>query len=375
MIALTLLLACRNDKVDDTAGDTATDTSASTPAVSIELRTGRTDRDGYVDVEVEVGPDELFQVMTRRNRGWMSTDYIYGPDGSAALDWEDWYEAPRSLTSCFFPSKVATTVNWPVREEDGPLAQGTWTVRAAALTGQLEYESGVDIDIAVLKRKDTDFTRGSLRVVVSYTEGLRDDPEVVRGTEAAVDYWTQLYASQGITMSVTYQDIATDPDLPDTYQGLAELESFGAGLAEPSVIVVIGDSIAGSSDAIYGEAGGIPGPYRPSPSGAVFASWLANAGGDAVFQPPDILIYGETLAHEVGHYLGLFHPVEDGYQNWDALGDTTECRAWGACDDALGANLMYPYPVCTGYAAATCGRQDQLSAQQGGVLHRWIGVE
>ena len=375
MIALALLLACRNDKAEDTEADPAADTSESTPAVSIELRTGRTDRDGYVDVEVEVGPDELFQVMTRRNRGWMSTDYIYGPDGSAVLDWEDWYEAPRSLTSCFFPSRATTTVNWPVRDEDGPLNEGTWTVRAAALTSQLAYEANVDVDIAVLKRRDTDLTRGNLRVVVSYTEGLREDPEVVRGPEAAVDYWTQLYATQGITMSVTYEDIATDPDLPDTYQGLADLDTFAAGLAEPSVIVVIGDSIAGSSDAIYGEAGGIPGPYRPSPSGAVFASWLANAGGDATFQPPDILIYGETLAHEVGHYLGLFHPVEDGYQNWDALADTTECRAWGACDDALGANLMYPYPVCTGYAAATCGRQDQLSAQQGGVLHRWIGVE
>jgi hypothetical protein len=343
--------------------------------VSVELRTGRTDRDGYVDVQVDVGPDEIFQVMTRRNRGWMSTDYVYAPDGTAALDWEDWYEAPRSLTSCFFPSKTATTVNWPVREEDGPLAEGTWTVRVAALTSQLAYEANVDVDIAVLKRRDTDFSQGNLRVVVAYTEGLREDAEVVRGTEAAVDYWTQLYASQGITMSVTFTDIATDPDLPGTSQGLPDLDAFAAGLAEPSAIVVIGDSIAGSTDAVYGEAGGIPGPYRPSPSGAVFASWLANAGGDAVFQQADILLYGETLAHEVGHYLGLFHPVEDGYEYWDALGDTTECRSWGACDDGLGANLMYPYPVCTGWAASTCTRQDQVTRHQAGVLNRWIGVE
>jgi hypothetical protein len=135
---------------------------------------------------------------------------------------------------------------------------------------------------------------------------------------------------------------------------------------------VVGESIAGDADYLYGEAGGIPGPFAAQPHAAVFVSWLANAGGDAAFDDEDILLFGETMAHEMGHYLGLFHPVEDGWDAWDAVADTPDCSAIGECEDALGDNLMFPYPVC---GARACVRQSALTEIQGGVVQGYIGVQ
>jgi hypothetical protein len=70
--------------------------------------------------------------------------------------------------------------------------------------------------------------------------------------------------------------------------------------------------------------------------------WLANAGGDGTFSDGDIALYGEVLAHEVGHFVGLCHPVERGYDYWDALDDTPECRSVSSCESILGMNLMFP---------------------------------
>lgn len=81
----------------------------------------------------------------------------------------------------------------------------------------------------------------------------------------------------------------------------------------------------------------------------------------------------ETIAHEVGHYLGLFHPVEDGFTYWDYLDDTEECTNRTNCEDVLGTNLMFPYPICAVYNA--CDPQDQLSAKQVGVIQHYVGVE
>ena len=80
---------------------------------------------------------------------------------------------------------------------------------------------------------------------------------------------------------------------------------------------------------------------------------------------------GETMAHEVGHYTGLYHPVESNYRAWDALDDTPECTRRRDCEDALGDNLMFPYSICD---ATSCLVTDQLSADQEGVLQRYVAA-
>jgi hypothetical protein len=102
----------------------------------------------------------------------------------------------------------------------------------------------------------------------------------------------------------------------------------------------------------------------------VAISWLQHAGKDGTLDDQDVQTMGETMAHEAGHFLGLFHPVEfsDGTaSSYDSLGDTPACSTRSDCDASLESNLMYPY--------ATGAVQDDLTAEQVGVLHRWTGVQ
>ena len=124
---------------------------------------------------------------------------------------------------------------------------------------------------------------------------------------------------------------------------------------------------------MYGEAAAIPGPIVPTEISAVEISWIAHAGANGKFSDGEIGILGETMAHETGHDLGMFHPVEDGWQNWDAVEDTNDCTDMGSCEEKLGTNLMFPYPVCT--SMTDCEAQDQLTDGQVGIMQRYVGVD
>lgn len=363
-----MLLACVQRDGEDT------DKPPGADVVSSNSYEATSDEDGYLTIPVEVtGGAGAFQVIVKRNRGMLSTEYLYGPDEELLLDWEDWYDSSFSLTESFFPTEFATTLNWPVREEDGPLVDGMYEVVISTLDAQGYYSGDQNVDVEVLTRAEPE-TRRVLRAVIAYADDVRDEDGVVEAVESAADYWVDLYDAVGVTLEVEYADIAVDSQLPDTYEGLEEISAFHGDRDERSVLMVVGERIA-DDRWLYGEAGGIPGPYAAADHAAVFVSWLANAGGDAAFQEADVLLFGETMAHEVGHYLGLFHPVEDGFEYWDALDDTEDCSAISTCERDLGANLMFPYPVCTSMNAGTCERQDVLTNEQAGVLNGWVGVE
>ncbi len=366
-----LLVGCVTP--DGTEGE-KTREEALSDVVTSTVYDAKSDRDGYLSIPVEVTADVgVFQVVVHRESGTTGLEYLYAPDGSMVLDWEDWYDSSYSLTDAFFPAEFASTTNWPVRAADGPLVEGTWEV-VVGTYDRGNYVGGKDVTVEVLTRPDAAFDQGRLRAVIAYAEGVREEEGVEDAVEEAVAYWVELYAAVGVTLEAEFTDIAVDPALPDTYEGLDEIRAFHEGADQRSVLMIIGEEIAGDQW-LYGEAGGIPGPYAAAEHAAVEVSWLANAGADAEFQQADILLMGETMAHEVGHYLGLYHPVEDGFEYWDALDDTEECRGYSGCEDVLGSNLMFPYPVCTGATAGSCTRQDQITTGQAGVVNRYVGVE
>ncbi len=117
-------------------------------------------------------------------------------------------------------------------------------------------------------------------------------------------------------------------------------------------------------------AAGIPGTVRATPVTYVVLSWLVHAGPNALFDDDEIRLMGETMAHEVGHYTGLYHPVESNFGFWDSLDDTSECTRANDCEDDLGTNLMFPYSICD---ANSCLATDQLTDGQVGIAQRYIG--
>lgn len=331
----------------------------------------RTDDGGTARVPVEVEAGQSAMLVTASADGAdVSVERVDPPSGRPVLRWQDWYDDDRLLTSAIFPYGAETVLNWPVRAEDGPLVPGTWVVEIAATDADGYYLPDVPLDLVLQLRRDVSEGLRTVRAQVVYAEDVRADAAVVEAVEGAVARWAEVWAARGIGLEVAYATADFASPVPNPSRGDDDITDWAAAGAEDDVVVLVGETIQ-QGNGIYGIAGAVPGTLVESPHAAVAVSWLTNAGGDGVFSPDDVRLFGETLAHEVGHYAGLFHPVEDGWRFWDALDDTVECETLRDCEAALGDNLMFPYPVCTW---TECLPQGELTAGQAGVALHYTGA-
>jgi len=122
--------------------------------------------------------------------------------------------------------------------------------------------------------------------------------------------------------------------LGDTaYNSVSESE-FPALLGETSVasgtrmnVFFVQTAIGGG---VLGVAAALPGPKLNASgvSGVMVDYDWSNAAA-----------VGQVTAHEIGHYLGLYHTAESDGQTWDIIEDTLECP--GECTTASGGYLMH----------------------------------
>lgn len=121
-----------------------------------------------------------------------------------------------------------------------------------------------------------------------------------------------------------------------------------------SVNVFFVRGFAGQMSGVLGVSAGIPGVpgIHGSPgTGLVFASeYLGGRDGNQ--------LVGQTLAHELGHFLGLFHTTEQQGGGQDHLDDTPACDdiedGLAGCPDLN--NLMFPVAAWDGLAEVSAGQ-------------------
>ena len=324
--------------------------------------------DGIAAVDVEVCGEGAI-LLTAEGSRYLDIELVEDPYGDTVLDTLDWYNEDTWLTSAVYPFARDVVFNWPIRDVDPDLEDGIYTIYVGAYTAT-GYPQDDDLDLTVQVKLDDDMTEGTISARIVYAEGVDDDEDVVEAVEAAVDRWKEIWAAYGLSLVESYESSDLDPDLEFPEEGNEAIEEASSGADGTEVTVIVGESIDGSLD-YYGVAGNIPGTLISTSRSGIVVSWLANSGGDGRFDDEDLRLFGETLAHEVGHYLGLFHPVEIGADEWDALEDTPQCTSDSGCEDKLGENLMFPYPVCSW---TECIPQDELTDGQTGVTQRYTGT-
>jgi len=224
-----------------------------------------------------------------------------------------------------------------------------------------------DLRVTRLSRAPGSRSGGGLDLNVFYVGALDWVPTGSRGPpelEQALDEVDRIFDQAGLFVREVRQ-IAVVGALPQTgttfpdgdpkqgfqfLQGrfgvLAELPALfelSAGAANTAVNLFFVADIESSTGELEGLSGGIPGPFGmhgTGSSGIVFAADMMQ--GD-----PDTM--GRTLAHELAHFLGLFHISEADGSAHDPLDDTAECRdlngdgvaAPGECGDGAADNLMF----------------------------------
>ncbi|NOY27736.1 MAG: hypothetical protein GXP62_17880 [Oligoflexia bacterium] len=319
-----------------------------------------------------------FLVSARSNTG--GTIYLTeleDPDGNDPLDIDGWVSQTTYLTSAVLPFGDETAFNWPVRDIDPAPPYGYWSLAFSVLDSNGSPQEGVNVDVTIHLNQDFNTDSGCLSVRVLMTPDVAEDPELVAAIESAVGVWQDIYAGADIQLQPIYETAqGMDTTLSHPSSGSDAYLALKEAGDDEELVLVIGESIDGTNNGILGEAGAIPGALAPSTRGVVAIAWLMHAGSDGVLDDTDIQGLGETMAHEMGHYLGLFHPVElDGSGNpsgySDALDDTPMCSTSTGCTASLGTNLMFPYRTCTDSA---CERQDDLTEQQRAVMQRYSGT-
>ncbi|MAC28126.1 MAG: hypothetical protein CMH59_16855, partial [Myxococcales bacterium] len=143
---------------------------------------------------------------------------------------------------------------------------------------------------------------------------------------------------------------------------LGDLFALSAGAPESSVALFV----VRDMELALGISGGIPGPWTAP---GTRASGVAVAF-DLLDMPGFPLPLERVLAHEFGHYLGLFHTTEADGTRIEPLGDTPACPVE---NDADGDGFLLP-EECVGAGGDNlmfwAAGGDGLSAEQRGLVRR-----
>src|SRR5262249_55794036 len=108
--------------------------------------------------------------------------------------------------------------------------------------------------------------------------------------------------------------------------------------ARPGAVHVVLVHSIDNAGPLAGYALGLPGPFdadRPNAAVLVATGPFASPSSGQL----DLPALAVTCAHEIGHYLGLYHTSERDGQLHDPIPDTPECAGGSSCPDS--DNIMF----------------------------------
>lgn len=152
-----------------------------------------------------------------------------------------------------------------------------------------------------------------------------------------------------VPSSLAFADIGSDDELSDLFE-------LSSAAADERLNLFIVDSFSGDLGFAAGVAGSVPIPMQMNGT---------RRSGVAIQYSGSATTMGETIAHEMGHSLGLYHTSEfnAATNGFDPISDTPECAALGGSDPGNcpdDTNVMFPQ-LTGGFAGFSAGQGTVLS--------------
>lgn len=298
------------------------------------------------------------------------------PRGRKVYDFQD----PFGSEYRFFPSADQITQFVPSSPRSVPQA-GTYTfrlikegptrdirVRALVKTAAGEPQQGT-LDVNFVFAGVNGLTAGSAESDNDFSRAVAEMRRIYaqRGVEIDRVSYCDLPASEASRFKVIDSVDGASSELSRMFKLSSNLASYGCQ-GEDAINFFLVDEIVGGRAGyiILGIAGGIPGPSTVN--GTTHSGVAVTMTG---FRRNPIQL-AQTMAHEGGHYLGLFHTTEAEGTAFDPLSDTPEC---GNGKDR-NADGVVDSSECSGDGAdylmfwAAGDTAEKLSADQGFILLR-----
>ncbi len=312
-LGLGLLSACPEETGKDAENVSVEELGSFTTDTGGEVDIPWTTPSGVVSSEVYCGPYGYGDNLATAAK-------ITAPSGSEIYNWENPYGTAMRVGTLddMLPVLLSVSPDLPVEEGDYTLrllmavSKLPATVNCSVVTrvGDVAGSNTIDLDIVFV---------GVDGIVPGMTAAAAESDDTVAGIlDALGGLWDGLGVELG---TVRYFDFGGDVDKYTVVDGE---EEFGNLLREADsgihlTFFMVQDIDLGDGASILGLSGGPPGVATvggTSKSGVVIN--VANAASN----PDEVAL---IMAHEGGHFVGLFHPTEKAGDGHDPLGDTPEC--------------------------------------------------
>ncbi|MCW7509728.1 M43 family zinc metalloprotease [Leptospira levettii] len=234
-------------------------------------------------------------------------------------------------------------------------------------------------------------------IFVNGSNGLSYPIQTEQAIEVALNKWRENFSQSSVRIKINVSvtsadlydydmifDLGTETGFPGSLGGLFQTTSFFGKQNALNVFIVKEELQYGG---VLGVSGGIPGPATllgTKQSGIVVfvdTHRLYSNSGDLLTYDEQLL-FGETLSHEAGHFLGLWH-VTEGYGDYGNIGDKDPLRDTPTChfSNDTNANGVVELNECLGGSGTNSGgknmmfwtgtvgfTQGDITAEQGWIL-------
>jgi hypothetical protein len=253
---------------------------------------------------------------------------------------------------------------------DKELSAGAWSVDVFVATEEGAV-SGQALDCTALYRiaEPGSTATVDLHFILVGVEGIDASTAAEDATlQGVIDAVDALWSTAGLSVGeVSFEDFGGDVDRYTVLDAQTEFNDLLATVSLPSpkvLPVFLVDEITDEGSTTLGKAAGPPGL---STIDGTSKSGMVASAADLQSDPDKT---ARIIAHEGGHFLGLFHPTEKDGSDRDPISDTPECTT-----DSNGDGVYAP-SECAGSGAdnlmfwAESDAMDGLSGDQGWVLVR-----